>query len=213
MTKLTRATVSAVTLLFIAGCRKTATTPPNYKAAIDTYYASRPVCLWQDEKKFPAQADTSNEDQTKGYDALVDQGLLTRTTAEKKVLIIASKQVNNYDLSSAGHSDWKADASQPGYGNFCVGTPKVTSIDSSTPATAQPGATTTVNYHVGISGPPAWATSPEMQTAFPQLAALLQTAPATATLTDTTNGWAVTQGPTGTMAHPPASSADGKVVE
>ena len=41
-------------------------------------------------------------------DALVDQGMLVRTTAEKKVLIIASKQVNNYDLSDKGRA---ADAS------------------------------------------------------------------------------------------------------
>ena len=36
-------------------------------------------------------------------------------------MIIASKQVNNYDLSDAGRSTWTPDPAQPGYGNFCYG--------------------------------------------------------------------------------------------
>jgi len=45
------------------------------------------------------QAATADDAKTAGYDALTQEGLLMRTTAEKKVFIIASKQVNNYDLS------------------------------------------------------------------------------------------------------------------
>ena len=190
------AAVLTVATVALAGCKKTADNTANYKAAINTYYGSTPACLWKDTIKFPMQADTSDTSKTSGYDALVDQGLLTRTTAEKKVFIIASKQVTNYDLSDKGRSSWTADQQQPGFGNFCYGTRTVQSIDASTPTDSQPGATTTVNYHVGISSPPAWAAAAETQNAFPQVKNDLSgPVAATATLTDTTNGWSVTQGP------------------
>ena len=80
-----------------------------------------PHCIWQDAKKFPVQAATSDDAKTEGFDVSTDAGLLTRTTAEKKVFIIASKQVNNYDLSDQGRSAWTPDTTQPGYGNFCFG--------------------------------------------------------------------------------------------
>jgi len=198
--------------MLVAGCKKTTDNSLNFTNAINTYYASRPACLWPDSIKFPAQVNTSDDSKTSGYDALVDQGLLTRSTAEKKVFILGSKQVTNYDLSDKGHSTWTPDAQQPGFGNFCYGVPKVTSIDSSTPTSSQPGATTTVNYHVGISGAPGWATAAETQTAFPQVAATLAPVAATATLTDTSNGWAVTQGPAG-YTHSKATTADGAVVQ
>ena len=209
-----RVAVIAVIASFVAlaGCKKTADNTVSYKAAINSYYAASPACLWADPVKFPVQANTSDTTKTSGYDALVDQGLLTRTTAEKKELLILSKQVTNYDLSDKGRSAWTLDQQQPGFGNFCYGTRTVQSIDASTPTSGQPGATTTVNYHVGISSPPAWASAAETQNAFPQVKAdLTSPVAATATLTDTTGGWSVTQGPGRT--HPGASSADGKVVE
>jgi hypothetical protein len=67
---------------------------------------------------------------------------LRRTTAEQKVLIIAPKQVNNYDLSDKGRASWTPDSSQPGYGNFCYGDREVTSIDNSTLVTNGAGAKT-----------------------------------------------------------------------
>ncbi len=90
----------AVTLLF-AGCNKKDDSKINYQTAINDYYKAHPACIWQDTKKFPVQAATSDDAKTEGFDALTDTGLLTRTTAEKKVFIIASKQVNNYDLSDS----------------------------------------------------------------------------------------------------------------
>ena len=97
MTKVALAGCAAAGL--VAGCKKTDDSAANYTKAVNTYYASRPECLWSQTKKFPVQADTSDTTKTSGYDALVDQGLLTRTTAEKKELLIISKQVTNYDLS------------------------------------------------------------------------------------------------------------------
>ncbi len=188
------ASLSCVALLAL-GCKKTADNTVNYKSAINSYYASRPACLWQDPVKFPVQVTTSDTSKTSGYDALVDQGLLTRTTAEKKELLVLSKQVTNYDLSDKGRSAWTANVQQPGFGNFCYGTRTVQSIDNATPTVAQPGATTTVSYHVGISGAPGWATAAETQNAFPQVGADMASAPGVATLTDTTSGWSVTSGP------------------
>ena len=199
-------------LLVATGCKKTADVKPNFTSAINSYYAAYPACLWKSEVQFPVQADASDTAKTSMYDALVDQGLLTRTSAEKKELLILSKRVTNYDLSAKGRGDWKADVQQPGFGNFCYGTPKVTSVDSNTPTNGDVGATTTVNYHYAVSGAPGWATAAETQNAFPGLQAAMQPSPAVATLTDTSNGWQVTTGPEAHRATG-ASSADGKVVE
>ena len=185
--------VAGLLLLLAAGCKKTADNTSNYKSSLNAYYAAHPACLWSEEKKFPVQADTSDTSKTSPYDALVDQGLLARTSAEKKELIIISKQVTNYDLTDKGRAAWTADASQPGYGNFCYGHRTVTSIDSATPTNDQPGATTQVSYHYGFTDAPAWATAAETQTAFPALATNLAAGQTgTATLSNTTNGWAVT---------------------
>jgi hypothetical protein len=203
--------VAIVAVALLAGCKaKTDDSTGNYSKAIDTYYASKPACLWAEPKKFPVQADTSDTSKTSGYDALVDQGLLQRTTGEKKVFIVASKEVTNYDLSDKGRGAWTADPQQPGFGNFCFGTPSVSTIDSSSATNAQPGATTIVNYHAKLSGVPGWAQAAETQNAFPQVkTALSGPYPASATLTDTDHGWVVTKGPAGSQA----TSPDGSIVQ
>jgi hypothetical protein len=180
----------AAIILLEVGCNKKDDNSMNFRNAIDAYYSAHPACLWSDPIKFPVQADTSDNNKTAGYDALVDQGLLVRTTAEKKKFIIASKQVNNYDLSDKGRSAWTADVNQPGYGNFCYGHRKVSTIDSSTPTTSAVGATTQITYHYTLTDPPAWANAAETQTAYPQVQSDLAS-PQTgqATLTNTNNGW------------------------
>ena len=203
------AAVCGIVVFLTAGCNKKQDNTMNFTSAINNYYSAHPACLWSEPIKFPVQADTSDTSKTSGYDALVDQGLLVRTTAEKKKLIIASKQVNNYDLSDKGRSAWTADVDQPGFGNFCYGHRKVSSIDSSTPATSEVGATTDINYHYTLADAPAWAGAAETQNAYPQLHSDLA-GPQTgrATLTNTSNGWQVTSpGPAN------ASSNAGKIVE
>jgi hypothetical protein len=203
------ATLCGATFLLTTGCDKKADNSINFTNAINTYYSAHPACLWSEPKKFPVQEETSDSAKTSGYDALVDQGLLVRTTAEKKKFIIASKQVNNYDLSDKGRTVWTADTSQPGYGNFCYGHRKVTGIDSSTPTTDAAGATTTVTYHYNLSDVPAWATAAETQTAYPQLRADLS-GPRTGqvTLTNTSNGWTVSSAPGHTTTN-----VDGTIVQ
>ena len=208
--KTLRTTAMCVTIIMLElGCNKKEDTSINFRNAIDTYYSAHPACLWSDPIKFPVQVDTSDNSKTAGYDALVDQGLLVRTTAEKKKMIIASKQINNYDLSDNGRSAWTADVNQPGYGNFCYGHRKVTSIDSSTPTSSAAGATTQITYHFTIVDPPAWANAAETQNAYPKLHAELA-APQTAqaTLTNTNNGWQVSAA---RSAH--SSNPGGQIVE
>ncbi len=203
-----------LSMLFAAGCNKKADNTANFTSAINTYYAAHPACLWESEIKFPLQVATSDAAKTRPYDALVDQGLLTRTSIEKKKLLILSEQTNNYDLSDKGRSAWMADASQPGFGNFCYGHRKVSAIDATTPTSDQPGATTVVNYHYTFSDAPGWATAAETQTAFPTLKADVSGPQSgQVTLANTSNGWQFASAPDATHTSAPATPADGKVVQ
>jgi len=181
----------ATLLLLPAGCNRQANNNLNYQNAIDDHYKNAPICVWDQPKKLPAQAATSDDAKTEGYDALTQAGLLTRTTAEKKEFLIGSKQVNDYDLSATGRTSWMAAPDQPGYGNFCYGHRQVTSIDNAiVNGNGSSGKTATVDYHYKIAGIPDWAKSQEMQTAFPSIAtALNQTPAATATLTTNGTQW------------------------
>ena len=209
----TRAAVAVLALTASFGCNKKADNTSNYASAINTYYSAHPACLFDSPKQFPTQADTSGSSKTTQLDALVDQGLLARTTAEKKVFIVASKQVNNYDLSDKGRSAWTPDPEQPGYGNFCFGHRKVAGIDSATATTSDPGATTSVVYHYTIDGAPGWATAAETQNAFPDLQTeLAGNHSAVATLTNTSNGWQLTSAP-GSDRHAAPTAADGQIVK
>jgi hypothetical protein len=185
------------------GCKKNTVDKEAFKSALNDYYKGQNECLWSSTQKFPAQADTSNEDQTKGFDALVDAGMLTRSSAEKKRFLIGSKQVNDYDLSPKGRSTWTADQTQPGYGNFCYGHEQIVSVDSYSPA--DPDAPQyTVNYRYGINSLPDWANSTEMKTAFPKIVQEGSGAETgSATLVKSSNGWQVTN----VQPAPPATQS------
>ncbi len=209
------AAVAGLVCLASVGCNKKTDNTSNFKSAIDTYYSSRPVCLWSSSKQLPVQANQDDKSKTSDYDALVDQGLLTRTAVEKKKLLVLNQKANNYDLAEKGRSAWTADQSQPGYGNFCYGHRKTASITSASPTTSDVGATSNVVYLYAIDGAPDWAKAAETQTAFPQVKADLdgqQTAQAT--LTNTSNGWQVTSAPGArrTSDSQPATAADSQVV-
>jgi hypothetical protein len=183
--------VMAWVLLFAAGCKKNAVDTMAFKSALNSYYAKQQDCIFTAPVKFPAQADTSKDEETRGYDALTDAGLLTRTPEEKKRFLVGSKQVNDYDLSDQGRKTWTADPSQPGYGNFCYGHPEVVNIDSYT-AADDSGTRYSVTYHYGAGSPPGWANSAEMKNAFPNVAADTSSREvATATLVKSDNGWIV----------------------
>lgn len=193
---------AAATVALVAGCHSNKVDPGAFKTALNSYYSAVPVCVWSSPVKFPAQADKNNEEQTKGYDALTDAGMLARTPQEKKRFLVGSKQVNDYDLSDKGRSTWTADSAQPGYGNFCFGHPEVTNIDSFTPPDDNGATQYNVSYHYGVSHVADWAQSAEMKTAFPKIAAATAGEnTATATLVKSQNGWQVTN------VNPPASGA------
>jgi hypothetical protein len=173
------------------GCKKNTVDKDAFKSALNNYYKGQQDCLWPAPVKFPTQADTSNDEQTKGYDALVDAGLLTRTSAEKKRFLVGSKQVNDYDLSDNGRSTWTQDQTQPGYGNFCFGHAEVVSVDSYSP-TDPDAPQYTVNYRYGVTSLPDWANTTEMKTEYPKIVRESSGADTgTATLVKGSNGWEV----------------------
>ncbi len=121
-------------------------------------------------------------------------------------MIIASKQVNNYDISDKGRSAWTTDPDRPGFGNFCYGHRKVSTIDSSTPTSDDLGSTTQVAYHYSIGDIAAWASAPETQTAYPRIRSDVATPQiGNATLIKTNDGWKV-----GAASR---TTADGQIVE
>ena len=180
-------------LLIAAGCRKSNFVDKTaFKSAINDYYRTRQDCVWPGPVKFPVQADTSNYEQTKGYDALTDAGFLVRRAAEKKRFLIGSKQVNDYDLSEKGRSNWTADQTQPGFGNFCFGHREVTTIDGFTPVDVSDATQYSVSYHFDVASVPGWASTVEMKTAFPKVA--IDTSgqqTAVANLIKSNSGWQV----------------------
>ena len=181
-------------LLLVAGCSgKKDATKDNFKKAIGNYYNAHPECVWANPVKFPVEADPNKGDQTSGYDALTDAGLLTRTSAQKKVFIFGSKQVNDYDLSDKGRSTWTPDSTQPGYGNFCYGHRDVTAVDNFVANGEKNGqSVASVDYHYTVSGIAGWADSTEMKTAFPTIQAEQSGSKVDkATLVLTDDGWQV----------------------
>jgi len=187
--------------IFVAGCSsKKDANKGNFKDAINSYYSAHPECLWSTTVKFPTRSDTSDSNKTTEYDALTDQGLLTRQQDSRKVFIFGTKQVNDYDLSDKGRAAWTADPQQPGYGNFCFGHRDVTSVDDF----SVNGGTANVDYHYELGGVATWANNPEVKTAFPTVQAdLASPLSDKATLTLTDNGWLLTRATAPAGATPP----------
>jgi len=196
-----RATLILLAFALVAGCSsKKDANKANFKDAINSYYSAHPECLWSATIKFPTRSDTGDSNKTTQYDALTDQGLLTRQQDSRKVFIFGTKQVNDYDLSDKGRAAWTADPQQPGYGNFCFGHRDVTSVDDF----SVNGGTANVNYHYQLGGVAPWANNTEIETAFPTVQAdLASPLSDKATLTLTDNGWLLTKPTTPAGATPP----------
>ena len=188
--------LSVLAALSLLGCNRMADSDANYLKALNKYYSSHPSCLWRDPVTFPFQQDAVNTRSAAAFDALVQQSLLTRATAEENATNGVRKQVNTYDLSSKGRSEWVADSKDPGTGNFCYGHRVATAIQSFTPTTSSAGATTTVVYRYTITDVPEWAKAAEVQAGFPSLQAdLTGRQVGRATLTDTRKGWEISSAP------------------
>ena len=185
------ASIVCMLLALAAGCSsKKDATKVNFKDAINTYYSAHPECLWSTEVKFPTRVDTSDTGKTAGYDALTDQGLLTRQQDSRKVFIFGSKEVSDYDLSDKGRVSWTLDSQDPGSGNFCYGHRDVTTVDDFTVN----GGKATVDYHYRLGAVAPWADNTEIKTAFPTVQASLNSPLSDkANLTLGENGWVVTK--------------------
>jgi hypothetical protein len=182
--------VAAAAVMVTTGCKQPKDQTSNMKSAINSYYDQWPECLWPHNIQLPQQHDKDDAEKVMPFDALVDQGLLARTPVEKTKLLVLKKEANSYDLTDKGRSNWTADTTQPGYGNFCFAHRKVKDVVSNTPAGTEPGATTVVNYTYTLGDVKDWAQAAETQNAFPQLrTALTATNNAKATLVLTSDGW------------------------
>lgn len=182
----------ATALVLTSGCRKTADITRNYWNAVNTYLRQNPSCLWPQPVKFPVEVSASDHTRTAQYDALYNQGLLTRSAGFKRELLgLVDKRIVTYDLTDKGKSSWTASATDPSYGNFCYGYRVVRTIDQFTATGNQLGATASVVYHYGFTALAGWAKDAGVQTAFPTVAENLAGGTATATLQDTPEGWQV----------------------
>lgn len=173
------AAVCAVTLTLTTGCDSTKKEERklDFKAALNSFYGGRPRCLWPETVSFPAQMTPAT---TPGLDALVHAGLLAKNAKAKE-----------YDLTAKGKSNWDADVLQQGYGNFCYGHRKVTSIDSSSRLNAT---TMQVKFHYDLIDPAEWARDSMIQEAFPVVESDLAGAQvAQADALDTDSGWEITK--------------------
>lgn len=188
----------AFSLCFTVACNRQATPKSVFEATIDNYFQNHPACLWMSEPTFPVKVSAEDANSA-GYDALVDQGLLTRTAARH--------HESTYTISAKGQQFWVSDPDHPGAGNLCYGHRQVVSIDHASPVPDRPGYSTIVSYHYMIAGAPAWASAPEIQTAYPKLSEDWQSRMTIATLTNTNNGWQMNP-PLGTIASPPTAAAN-----
>jgi len=169
-------TILAALFLFTTiGCNsKTKPTPQNFTEALNKWFLEHPDCLLSNTR-FPYE--TSDAATTKQLDTLVKSQLL-KSSYESSV------RVTRYTVSDAGTRYAP---------RFCFGHRVVSSIDSSTPPEHVNGfPQTQVTYHYTMQDVPVWAKSPDVQLAFPNLAAALSgQASDRASLAQTLAGWQV----------------------
>jgi hypothetical protein len=182
----TAAVIGAAALLAVILVRRH-DYPGEFTATLNQYLGARRACLWPKAIQLPVQADAVDPAQTAGFNALVDAGLLQRTTSVEERHRKSSTV--EYSLSDMGNVNWTRDGTRPDYGNFCFGHMQVSSLVGyqrvgSNPATYQ------VTYRDSVMLLP-WAEVPEVQQAFPILQRLGNGEADSATLVESDNGWRV----------------------
>jgi hypothetical protein len=176
-TTLAASTIGLLALMILAsGCNtgKSAPTPANFTQAINSHFLDHTDCLLSDTR-FPFE--TTDPATTKQMDSLVKALLLEKS---EEMSIHASR----YTVTTAGARFAP---------RFCYGHRQVTSIDSFTPLAVIDGfKETTVTYSYTMKEVPVWALSPDVQTAFPEMAhATSSQSTAKATLAQTPVGWQI----------------------
>jgi len=168
--------VLAAALLLTTGCNsKAKPTEANFTSTINAYYTEHSECLLSNIK-FPYA--TSDRAETKQLNTLV-KSLLLEASYESAV------KTTRFTVARAG---------QRYAPRFCYGHRTVSSITSSTPPAK--GATgfpeSKISYSYKLEDVPVWAKSPDIQAAYPKMAAAINDGGnADITLAQTLAGWQV----------------------
>lgn len=186
--------------LLAAGCNnKTASNSVNtapFTAALNAYYQSHPSCAFSQPITFPIDAGPDADldpSEVTQLNALAAAGLVAKKSRQQwsapqgPTHIRVHETVTDYELTDAGKAAWTANPG--GGGNFCYGSPHVTSIDH---ASAEQGTQRYgVSYYYSTGNLPAWTGNAKVKAAFPNVAADASGQPQAglATLTQTANGW------------------------
>ena len=169
--------ITLAVLLLASGCHsKSDPTPQNFTQGIAKYLVDHPDCLYKTAVRFPYE--TSDPKETHQMDSLVTALQLDRQEER-------SIHVNRYIPSKVG-----AKAAP----RFCYGFRHVTGIESYTPpAKAADGFIEThVTYQYELQDVPVWSKTPEVLTAYPEMArATAGPGTATIVLAQTGVGWQV----------------------
>ena len=163
-------------LLVTSGCvsSKSRSTAANFTAGLNKHFLEHSDCLL-DNIRFPFEAGDRKTIQQ--MDSLVKAQLLEKSEE-------MSIHVSRYTVTPAGARYAP---------RFCYGHREVASIDSFTPPAAANGFNeTTVIYHYVMNDVPVWAKTPEVEAAFPDMAAATSGhATGKTTLAQTPVGWQV----------------------
>jgi len=169
-------TALTAALLLSAGCdSKAKPTEANFTQTINAYFTEHPDCLLSNIR-FPYA--TSDPTVTKQLNTLV-KSLLLESSYETAV------KTTRYTVARAGTRYAP---------RFCYGHRTVTSIESSTPLAKGPAGLpeTHISYRYKIEDVPVWAKSPDVQAAYPQMAAATtEGGTAQITLAQSVAGWQV----------------------
>ena len=182
---------TGVCVLTLTGCSvaPAAAASVDYSQSLNRYYEGRPLCLWRDTVKFPVENATPDQIRERGFNALVDSGLLVPRGGSKG----SPRGSQSFDLSREGRSAFERDVFNEGAGDFCYGRRKVISLEA---ARQNSRSTELIDYHYSLVQPAAWASEDAIQSAFPEIANELSGPhKAQATLLDTTDGWEVSGTP------------------
>lgn len=170
-------TAAIAVLLLSTGCHsKSDPTSQNFTQGISKYLLDHPDCLYKTAVRFPYE--TSDPVETHRMNSLVTAQQLDREEER-------SIHVTRYTPTKIGA------AAAP---RFCYGFRHVTGIESYTPpAKAADGFNETrVTYQYELQDIPVWSKTPEVQTAFPEMArATSAPGSTTITLAQTGVGWQV----------------------
>jgi len=186
--------------LLAAGCNnRTASANVDtaaFTAALNTYYQSHPSCAFSEPITFPIDAGQDADldpSEVTQLQALADAGLVAQKSSQQwsapqgPTHIRVHETVSSYELTDQGKAAWTANPG--GGGNFCYGSPQVTSIDHESPEVS--GQRYGVSFHFAAGNLPAWTGNAKVKAAFPGIAAAAAGRPqeGLATLTQSAGGW------------------------